>query len=83
MVRRSKLSEAAICLLYRNGEPRDGIVLRAGISDFHVVEILRRNGEPLRNDAEWRQIAIQNRQRWKSTERLRQRQKLMRRKGGE
>lgn len=80
MIRRSRLSESAICTLYRQGAPRDEIMLKAALPDYFVVEILRRNGVPLRNDAEWRRIAIQNRQRWKSTERLRARQKLMRRR---
>lgn len=76
MVRRQKISDLAICAAYRANEARDLISLRAGIPDYMVVEVLRRNGVPLRNDAEARRIAIQNRERFKSTQaaRLKRRQ---------
>lgn len=80
VVRRQKISDSEICRRYREGAPRDELILLSGLPDNRVVEVLRRNGVPLRNDAEWRRIAIENRQRWKSTERLRARQKLLKRR---
>lgn len=78
MVRRQKISDSQIALLYRAGEARDLIGMKAGIPDYAIVEVLRRNGEPLRNDAEARAISIKNRERWKSTQAAR----LKRRRAG-
>ncbi len=80
MVRRSRLSDLAICSLYRDQHPRSLISLKAGIPDYEVVGVLVRNGVPLRHDAEARAIAIRNRERYKSTQRARLEGARLRRK---
>jgi hypothetical protein len=70
-LRRPRLSEMTICSMYLAGRPRAHICLAAGVYDAELVALLKRNGVPLRSDAEAREIAIANRERWKSTGRAR------------
>ena len=79
MIRRQLISDSELCRRYRDGAPRDELVARSGLPDYAVVEVLRKNGEALRCDEEWRRLAVQNRMRWKSTERLKVRQGQLRR----
>lgn len=51
-VRRQRITDAGICRLYRNGEARGLIALRAGLYDAEVVAVLMRNGVPLRTQQE-------------------------------
>lgn len=74
-LRRPKLSDSEVCRRYVAGEARDSIGLHAGLVDRELLEILRRNGVPLRDDAENRAIAHRSRERWKSTMRMRIRQR--------
>jgi hypothetical protein len=67
---KSRLSDSAICAEYRNGASRDLLSMRSGLHDGLVVEVLRRNGIPLRDDAEAAAIAVRSRARHKSTLRM-------------
>jgi hypothetical protein len=68
--RRPRLSDSEVCRLYRAGTARDAVGMMAGLIDREVCEVLRRNGVPLRNDAESAALAVANRARWKSTLRM-------------
>ena len=70
-LRRPRLSESAICAMYRAGQTRAHICLAAGIYDGELIVLLNRNGVPLRSDAEAREISTRSRERWKSTGRAR------------
>jgi hypothetical protein len=74
-LRHARLSDSQICQLYRAGEARDSLSMRSGLHDGLLVEVLRRNGIPLRDDAENRDLAVRSRERWKSTMRMRIRQR--------
>jgi hypothetical protein len=60
-LRRPKLSDSAICLLYGAGMSRYDICLRAGLVERELTETLKRNGVALRSDAEWRALAEKHR----------------------
>jgi hypothetical protein len=66
-LRRPRLYDAEICRLYLAGEARDLIGMKSGLWDREICDVLKRNGVPLRDDAENRAIALRNRQRYKST----------------
>jgi hypothetical protein len=70
-----KLSESTICAHYKGGMSRFDICLRADIYDAELVATLRANGVPLRTDTEWRRIAVEGRERYKSNLRMRERQR--------
>lgn len=65
------LADSAVCRLYREGESRFVLCMRAGMTDYELVACLRRNGVALRDDAEARDLARKSRARWKSTLRMR------------
>lgn len=65
--RQPRLYDAEICRLYLAGEARALIGMRAGLWDAEICDVLRRNGVPLRDDAEAHAIGVRNRQRFKST----------------
>jgi hypothetical protein len=65
------LSDSAVCRLYRDGESRFVLCMRAGLTNYELTACLRRNGIPLRDDAEARELAAKSRARWKSTMRMR------------
>lgn len=69
--RTPRLSDSAVCRLYAGGEARFTLGMRAGLTDYELVALLRRNGIPLRDDAEARELATKSRARWKSTMRMR------------
>jgi hypothetical protein len=50
--RTPKLTEAAICALYRSGASRADICLRAGIYDRELVRLLHRHGVPPRDQCQ-------------------------------
>jgi len=58
-----KISESAICSLYRAGAPRGEICIRAGLYDRELLAVLRANGVALRSDAEARALASASRRR--------------------
>jgi hypothetical protein len=68
--RKPRMSDSQVCALYSAGEARDTICKRSGLLDREVCDVLRRNGIPLRCDAEWSANAQRNRARWKSTFRM-------------
>lgn len=74
-LRHARLSDSAICAAYVAGEARDVLSMRSGLHDALLVEVLRQNGVPLRNDAEAAQIAVRSRAKHKSTLRMRMRQR--------
>lgn len=59
--REPKLSDSAICALYRGGMSRYDICLRAGIYDRELLATLAANGEPMRTPAEARNLATRQR----------------------
>lgn len=65
--RRQKISDAAICALYRGGASRYEVCIRAGLYDRELLAVLRINGVPLRSDAEARALAAASRRRHLAT----------------
>jgi hypothetical protein len=61
---RQLISDSHIARLYRGGASRFVISKLAGLTDYQLVAVLRRNAIPLRSDAEWREIARNSRMRW-------------------
>jgi hypothetical protein len=57
----SRLSDSAVCTLYRSGASRTDICLRAGIYDGQLLAILKRNGVPRREMCEIKAIATKRR----------------------
>lgn len=69
-LRKARITESEMCRLYQAGAARDLVGMKAGLWDREVCDILRKNGVPLRDDAESRAIAIRSRQKHKSTLRM-------------
>lgn len=74
-LRRPRLSESQICSAFLGGEARSVVAMRAGMVDREVCEVLRRNGVALRDDAESKALSVTSREKWKSTMRMRIRQR--------
>jgi hypothetical protein len=70
-LRSPRLSESAICASYIAGESRFTLCLRARLYDRELVEVLKRNGVPLRSDAEWRAISEARREAYRQRRKLR------------
>jgi hypothetical protein len=68
--RKSRLTEAGICRCYVSGISRREICLRSGLYDAEVIEVLTRNGVPLRTPAEAQALAVAARKRTIGTLRL-------------
>lgn len=74
-LRHPRLSDSQICMAYVGGEARSVVAMRAGMVDREVCEVLRRNGVALRDDSESKALSVQSREKWKSTMRMRIRQR--------
>lgn len=67
-----RMSESAICAAYRAGATRTDICLQARIYGRELLDVLKRNGVPLRTDAECKALSAARR----AVCRERQRQRL-------
>lgn len=59
--RSQRISDAEICRLYREGQPRNMIGLKARLYDPEIIEILARNGVALRTRQESLLLSVRQR----------------------